>query len=153
MIKMLNFLAQSLPIDPATDFEAFARLVLDAVASGNGMLLVALALVGLTALARRFAGAKVPFLNTDVGGTLLAFALGFFGAVATALAAGEALSVDLLLSALKVTVAAIGGYNALKKLAVPALMQAKAKAAGDVAVKSAPAQGVAGVVGKIDEVQ
>jgi hypothetical protein len=139
----------SMPLDPAVDFELFARLVLDGVAAGNGMLLAALALLGLVAAVRFVFADSLPFLKTDLGAALLTFALGFAGAVVTALASGGALGGPLLLSALKVTLGAMGGFSALKKLVLPALAAAGVKPKPGSDPKPA---GVEGVVGKIEEV-
>ncbi len=153
-------------LDPASDFESFARLLLDAARNGDGVLLIALALVGVTALVRYFLGARVAFFKSDIGGALLAFGIGFFGAVATSLAAGDALSGELFLNALKVTFVAMGGYAGLKKLLGPVLVQGldaagvqvppamleKAKAAGAAAVLESPPTGAAGIVGNAREV-
>lgn len=163
--------AASVEPDPA--LIDLARPVLDAVMHGQGWLAATFALVLLVGLAKRFGGDRFPWLRSDAGGASLVLVGGFGGAVATALAAGGAMGGALALTALKVSMAAAGGFALIKKLLMPALRKvaarcpawtqpifalvfwifdqptpvAKAEAAGVAAVKAKPAAGIAGVTG------
>ncbi len=154
-----------------------AKPVLDAVMHGQWFLAAAGALVLTAALAKRQLAPHVPWLRTDWGAALLVVVGSFGGAVFTALVAagpGAVMSSALAYTAIKVALAAAGGYSLLKpliKLAqaqAPAWLQpvlavlawvfesgigtspdvAAAEAAGDVAVKAKPPTGAAGIVGK-----
>ncbi len=96
-----------------------ARPVFDAVMHGQWWLGASLAVVLLCAAARKYLpdnyGGK--FIRGDVGGVLLAFMMSFGGAVATALTAGAAMSGLVALTALKIALAAAGGYTVIHKLA------------------------------------
>jgi hypothetical protein len=124
------------------EFETFAKIALEALQSGNVTLLAALALMGLVALARGVFGERLPFLKSDLGAALFTLFLGFLGAIVTALAGGEDLSLNLALTALKVTVSAMGGYSLLKKLLLPAAEKVLPKP-----------KGVEGLLGKPEEVR
>ncbi len=101
------------------DLLALASQLYAAVTSGNWYLVASLALVACVFAARKLLAPKVPFLASDAGGVLLAFAGALGGALASAFAAGEAPSWALALVAAKVAFVAMGGYAALKKLAAP----------------------------------
>lgn len=104
----------------------------------------------------------------DIVGTASAFVLAFAGAIGTwALAPGAAMTVSVLMTALKIGVAAIGSYSVIHKLvgwlagwgALPAWLKpilsilaglvgsnavSKAKEAGDAAVAADPPKGLQG---------
>lgn len=107
-----------------------AKPVLDAVMGGNWWLGAALALVFATTGLRRYGGARWPWLKTDEGGTLTTLMLSLGGALATALAAGTAPSLGLLVTALGVAVGASGGYTAIRRLLAPALRRLAGKLPG-----------------------
>lgn len=106
---------------PSDDLLAMAKQILDAVMSGQGWLGAALALILMTAVARKYGKGFLPFLATDAGGMVLAAVGSFGGALATAFAAGSAVSGALLLTAAGVAVAAMGGYRVMAKKLLPAL--------------------------------
>ena len=155
-----------------------AKPVLAAVMSGQYAYAAALALVFAVAAARRYGGARVPFLRSDAGGALLAVGGAFAGALATSIAASGAISIGLLWSALGVAVAAGGGYSLIKRLIVTPVLEplaarggvlgavlgvvlwvfrsnpvGVAEAAGANAVAAKPSAGVIGIVGAPKDVQ
>ena len=133
------------------NMEVFAKIVLDAVMSKNWALLASLLLILVVWGLRKFAGKKIPFLNTDAGGALSVLVLAVLGAVANSLIAGQALSGALILAALKVGFVAAGGYGMLKKVLAPLLLKllpAKADPVEVVAEAEAEGEKAAGVVVK-----
>jgi hypothetical protein len=151
-----------------------ARPVYDAVVHGQYWLGASLALVLAVAAFRKYAPGKAgAWARTDVGGSLLVLAASFGGAAATGLlAAGtNAMTGELAWTALKVALAAAGGYSLAKKLLAPVLRKiadkappwmkplfamllwsfetpiAKAETAGDVAVAENPPTGTDGATG------
>lgn len=162
----------------------YLKPVYEAFASGNKLYAGALALVAACALLKRYAPGKLgTWLGTDVGGSLMALATSFFGAIATALASGNTpFSLSLVWTAAHIAAIAAGGYAILKKLAydpliasawyqtkAPAWLKtavgligwifedspavAAAKAAGDAAVAAAPAPGAVATTGAPTEVK
>jgi hypothetical protein len=153
-----------------------AKPVFDAIMHGQWWLAASLVLVLLVAAFKKYAPGKLgEWARGDVGGSLLVLLGSYGGAMATGLlAAGTgALSPALAWVALKVAIAASGGYTLLKKLVmpfirklaevVPAWMKPiftmvlwafdratpveSAEKAGDAAVAEKPAGGANGVVG------
>jgi len=137
-------------------------LLVRAASSGNWYFLVAAALVAVTWAARKYLSPRWAFLGSDAGGVLLTFSLAFFGALASALGSGAALSTTLFVAAAKIAFTAMGGYAALRKLAWPLLKRAplpgnwgakvNATGAGVEAVKAKPGAGAAGVTGAPEDV-
>jgi hypothetical protein len=108
-----------------------AKPVLDAVRSGNGWLAAALALVLLVGVARKYLaprGGRWAWLGSKAGGALCNVLLGLGGMLATAFTAGTLPSWGLLLTSLKVSVVAAGGFTLIKDLAAPALRWLEGKA-------------------------
>lgn len=149
--------------------------VYTAFASGRPAYAAAMVLVVLVAAARKYGASRIPFLHSDLGGSLLALLGSFGGALVTALAIpGATVTTGLMWTACTVAVAAAGGYSLIKRLLVdpvlrplaakaPAALQpvfqlvfwifdgpdqAAAKAAGDAAVKAKPGAGLNSVTGK-----
>lgn len=125
-----------------------AKPVLDAVLGGNYMYAAALALVLGVALLRRFGGAKYPILASKKAAPFMVLAGSFGAALATSLSAGAGVSLVMAWGAIKVAVAAAGGYALLKPILarVPYLgalfsTRVRAKAAGRAAVKADPSDG------------
>ncbi|RJS14607.1 hypothetical protein DRW03_34580 [Corallococcus sp. H22C18031201] len=123
-------------------FEAFARMLFDAVTGRNYALAAALVVVVLVYLLRKFGGMFVPWFSTDRGGAVLVLGVSLAGAVANALAAGAPFSLGLMLTALKVALTAAGGFTLVKRLVFggAAIERAEAEgesAAGQVAGKAA----------------
>lgn len=157
-----------------------AKPVYDAFAAGHYMAAAALALVLSVALLKRYSGTgKVgTFVHSDVGGALTTLTMAFFGAIATATAAGATWHWSMLSTAGYVAFIAAGGYALVKKLVVPLLKKLQPKLpawtapfftlvyfifdkpdaittavkAGDDAVKATPATGADGVTGKPTDV-
>lgn len=167
--------------DPVGSWESLQPLVQKLLA-GRYWEATALALVVFCALVRKYGPSISPRMNWvkgDVGGALLVFFGSLGGAAATALAAGTAPSLALLVLATKVAFAASGGYSLVKRIAVPSLEWlamrspqwlhwafdlalwvfnrntaiAIAEKAGKDAVQANPAGGVAAVIGTPKEVQ
>lgn len=91
-----------------------ARPVLEALVSGEPGLATALALVFAAAAARRYLAPRVPFLASDVGGSVLVLVSAFGAAMAAAITGGASWSPDLAWKALAIAVPAAGGYSLLK---------------------------------------
>lgn len=104
-------------------FQDYANQILDAAMHRQWALLAALLLVGGVA-ALRWIAPKLhdrfgAFLNTQRGGAILALLGGAAGAVSTALVAGKAMSMQLVVASFSVGLMAIGGWNAFFDLFFP----------------------------------
>lgn len=188
MIALVSFTATAFAATAAAGDDGslldLLRPVFDAITHGQYYLGVALALVFLCTLARRYGSERFPFLATKMGAAALVLVGSFGGALATGLAAigTNALSWALVLGASQVALAAAGGYSLLSNLLVDPLLASDwyktrapawfktlmsvvmwaftkpdavktAEAAGDAAVKAAPAQGLEATTGKPTEVK
>lgn len=100
-----------------------AQPIFKAIMSGQYIYAAAAALVFLVAAARKYGAPKLPFLGSKVGGALLAVVGSFAGAVATALAAGAALSWGMVTAAGSVAFTAVGGFVLLKDLLVKPVLR------------------------------
>lgn len=159
-----------------------ARPVFDAVMHGQWWLGAALAVVLLTAAAKKYLpdayGGK--YVRSELGAMATAFLLSFGGAIATTMAApGAAMTMAVAMAALKIGAAAVGGWMILHKVMqvvvatkfwndrVPAPVKAlvsfvlglvgssaisKAEKAGQEAVDASPPQGPAQVNGEIGQI-
>jgi hypothetical protein len=108
----------SLPADP-TDVTAMARLILDAVMNKQWGLLASLAVLVTVAMLRKYVPEKTKlgvWFRTRVGGIVTALLTSAAGAFATAFLAGAPFSLDLVLKALSVMLAASGGWSIFKNL-------------------------------------
>lgn len=155
-----------------------ARPVWDAIVHGNYFLAAALGVIFLTAAAKKHLpdawGGRL--VRSELGGMATAFVLAFAGALANTWAApGAAMTMAVLLAALKIGAFAVGGWMILHKVALvlvgtkfwqdkmPASVKAlvaiilkligssaikKAEAAGQKAVDANPPTGLTGVVGE-----
>ncbi len=98
-----------------------AAPVFDAVKNGHGWLAAFLGVMLLVAAARKYTPETWKLgklMRSDMGGIVLAFLFAFGGAGATVLAApGAAMSGAVALTAVKVALAAVGGFQVLHKLA------------------------------------
>jgi hypothetical protein len=97
----------------------------------NGMsasVLLSVALLLAVSLGRRLLSSRFPILKTDVGAVGFTLALATAAGVANAAVAGSALSWALFAGSLKVALAAMGGFSAIKKFLIPLLALAKSKA-------------------------
>jgi hypothetical protein len=152
LFMVLSFVGTSVALAQSNE-ELFdlAKPVLDALLAGHYMHAAALGLVLGVALVRRFGSKRWPILASRKAAPFLVLIGSFGAAMATSLAAGAAISLSMVWIALKVAVAAAGGYSLLKPLLskVPFIGRlfdgesrlASAKAAGDAAVKAEPAEG------------
>lgn len=159
-----------------------AKPVLDAVLAGNPGLAAALALVLVAAAARRYGGARIPWLKTDAGGAAMVLVGAFGGAAASALYAGGGWSLSMAWAAFQIAAATSGGYSLVKRLLVDPILRPyviarmpqwlrvpielglawifsrpdpvkRAETAGVAAVAAKPSAGVEGVVGKAREIE
>lgn len=165
---------------PDASLQDLAAPVYNAIAAGHYLAATALALVLTVALVKRYAGTgKVgTFVHSDVGGALTTLAMAFFGAIATATAAGATWHWSMLGTAGLVAFTAAGGYALVKKLVIPLLKKLEPKLpawtapifalvffvfdkpdaieqatkAGDDAIRATPATGADGVTGKPTDV-
>lgn len=139
---------------------------------------LAVLLMLLVTVARRWLAPRFPFFATDHGAVLLTLATGLAAGVSNALVAGSAMSWGVVAAAFGLSLKAAGGYTALKKAALPLLERAskrgpawwrwlagmllsilrgavsadkKATDAGDAAVAAKPSTGAEGIVGKPTE--
>lgn len=103
--------------------DALARMLLDAIASSNWALLVAVLLMCVVAVARKYASPYVPFLRTDLGGILSVFLLSACGAAVTALKAGAPMSMGLFVDVVKMAFMAAGGFTVVKKFLAPLVVK------------------------------
>lgn len=146
-----------------------AKAIFDAVMHGQWWAAAALGVVLACAAARRYLPSKwTEGTKGDIIGTAMAFLMAGAGAIATVMAApGAAMTTGVALTALKIGVAAIGGYNIIHKLASWAVASgklpawalpivklltslvgsnavAKAERLGDKAVAASPPKGMSG---------
>ncbi len=177
LVMLTAFTATAYAASTTPDPDAIsevARFLLEAVKGGHYAYAVALGLMLVVALVRRYLGPRWAFLHSDAGGGVLALLTSFAAALATATAAGASWSLTLLWSAGGIAVAAAGGYSLLKKLVVEPFLRPladKAPAwlkvplnlvlwiferpdavetsttAGAAAVTAKPAAGIAGITG------
>jgi hypothetical protein len=154
-----------------------AKPVFEAVMHGQWWAAAALAVVLLCALAKKYMpDSWTAGIKGDIIGTAMAFVMAFAGAIATwALAPGAIMTMAVVLTAMKIGFAAVGGYTVIHKVVgwlagwskLPAWLApilkllaglvgsnavAKAEAAGDAAVAEHPSTGLAGDT-KIVEVE
>lgn len=127
--------------------EALAKLLMQAAQDKNGFMLLAIALVGAVYLTRKFLAKKIPFLQSQAGGSILVFVNAFAGMLITSLASGQPMSGAMALTALKIAFTAAGGWTLVKHLLSSLrkedveeikaeAVQAGEKAASDAPVKS-----------------
>ncbi len=105
-------------VDPSTDPGAFFAALLQAVQGRNWIILVGLACVGVTFLARRYASRLVPWFATDRGGVALALVIALLAAVGIDAADGK-FSITSFIDALSLAMTNTGGYVIIKKLFAP----------------------------------
>lgn len=185
LFAMLGFtttaFAATAVTDPDSSLLDLAKPVLDAVLAGHGWLAAAGALILAAAGARRYLAPKVPFFATAAGAVVLVFVGAYGGAVITGLAAAgtSTLTATLAYAALKVALAASGGYAALRPIIVDLVepfvvsrfpflkplfdllswafdssdVVKQAEHAGDDAVVKTPGTGASGVVGTPTEIE
>ncbi len=126
LVLLVPLLMAAASSDPVLD-------VVNAVVSGDARVIAAavlsLLMVGLAGLR-----AKLPWLRTDRGGTVLVLALSVLGAIAAAITSGAAINFKLFLTAFEVGLLAIGGYTGVKRLVWP---------------KDATAAAIAGVIDNV----
>lgn len=115
-------LAQGLPVAPegVADYSRLAQAVLEAGTGHQWPLAIALALVLVVSLLRRF-GRGLPYVGAYLDHPLVAFLLpslaAILGALVTSLAAGQPLSLGVVLSALMTGLASNGLFVGGKKVA------------------------------------
>jgi hypothetical protein len=117
---VLSLSLAQVPPDPEASVAEFAAAIYQAFSAKNWGVLVALALIGLVAIARKYGSKALPFLGTDRGGALLSL-LGGFGlsVFAAATAAGAHSVLQVIGSGLLMTITASGTYAIAKKLLFP----------------------------------
>lgn len=103
----------------ADSFEAVAKLLWDAVTSGNYWAIAAALMCAAVFVARRALVKRIPWLGSDRGGVALALVGGTAFGVAVGLVGGAPMGVAAVMSAFKVALAAAGGFTALRKLVWP----------------------------------
>lgn len=106
-------------LDPDTIDSLMGALseIVNAAASGEWSLAAILAVVALTAAARKFLPQRWPFWRGDVGGSLLVVLTSFGLALAGALKGGTPFGLDLLWGAFKLAAFSAGGYTLIRRLA------------------------------------
>lgn len=142
--------------------------VFDAVVGGNYFAAAALALVAAVALISKFGKVRFPWLASGPAKAALVLVGSFGGALGTAALGGASFSVALLWTAVKVAIAASGGYSLLKEILgavaphLPKWMQpivslvrslfdrpdpaVQVTEVGEAAVVAKPSTGIAGVI-------
>lgn len=102
---------------------SFAQTILNAIQHRQWQLVAALVVIAIVAglrwLAPQIHDKIGAALNSDRGGTILTLLTGEAGAIATALLAGQPLTLTLLLSGLSVGTLGVGGFTAFKRLSRP----------------------------------
>lgn len=105
------------------DANAILNTVLDAIQHKHWQVLVATILVGVVAFVRwvspKIHGKVGAFLNSDRGGSLLVLLGGVFGAISTALIAGQKINANLIFGGITTGVMASGGWNIVWDLIAP----------------------------------
>lgn len=120
------FAAPDVP-PPDIDASAWAKAVYAAVTSKEWSVVIGLALVGLTYVARRWALGWISWFKTPFGGLVLAFGISLAGTLGVALAAGARPSLSLVATALSGAAAAAGLWEWLKAH-IPGMQKAADKA-------------------------
>lgn len=114
--------AAAQPVPGETDaLGDLLRQLFESFSKGQTALAGVLALILAVRLVREYVAPKVPWLRSDVGGASSLLLLAFAGSLASALVAGSALSWPLAWGALKLAVAAAGGYTLVRRLLLPLL--------------------------------
>lgn len=116
LFMLLSFFATGVAMAESEGLADLAAPVLSAVTSGNYAYAAALALVLGVALVRRFGGAKYPFLASKKFAPVLVLIGSFGSALAITLGAGQAISLAMLWTSVKVAIGAAGGYSLAKPL-------------------------------------
>ncbi len=119
--------------DPA----ALSAIVLDAVVQKKWGVLISAAIVGTMGLMKKFIPKHTKvgtWMHSKVGGWATNFTIAGAGAVLTSLLAGQAISVQLILSAVNIALGASGLYELYGDI-VNKQDIAKAQAAGEAAAK------------------
>lgn len=184
VVFMIAFTATAWAADAVTGSEGslldLAKPVYDAFTKGHYLYAGMLALVLAVALTKRYVTPRVPFLQGDIGGSLLTLILSFAGALATSLAGGVGVSFAMVKTAAMIAAGAAGGYSLVKRLIIDPILRplaakapawtqplfsliffifdrpspvAVAEAAGDEAVKNNPPTGTEGATGKPTEIE
>src|SRR5574343_155164 len=95
----------------------FARVVYQAVVSGNYWLVASLVLIAVLWAVRKV---RPSWFATDLVGTATAFGFALLGALAASFGAGAGVSATLFVAAFKVGLGAVGGFSVLwKKVILP----------------------------------
>jgi len=103
------------PIDPVDA----AGTLFEAMQKGNWLAAMAAMLILFVWAARKWAGKVVPWLQTDRGGVALVLVSSFVATLAAGMAAGKTPGLDELRVAFTLAVAAIGGYQGIRRLIWP----------------------------------
>jgi hypothetical protein len=160
-------------IDTDSSSVDIAKAIYDAFAGHHYAYAAAIAVILIVALVKRYLGPKVAWLHSDAGGSVLVLAGATATAMASSLAGGGPVTLDLFKTAAMVGVGAAGGYALLKNLIInPFIVPLAAKApawaqpilgvilaifdkatptetataAGNAAVTATPAAGVSAVL-------
>jgi hypothetical protein len=167
---------------PEESLGELLRPIIDAVLAGDYWLAGAAALIFATTAAYRYLPRLSPrfaFVASTPGKALTLLLVSYGGALAASLVGAATMSPALAFAALKVALAAAGGYSVAKAVVYPLLAWLETKApgwmapvisvllwafrsgdpdaaaekAGDEAVDADPPDGTAGIVGKPTEVE
>jgi hypothetical protein len=98
------------------DIQATLTALYSAIQGRQWALVGVLAVVALVYAARTWGGTLLPWLRSDRGGAALALLAGIFGALATALLSGTALTPLVVLDGVVLGIGAAGGYSVVRKL-------------------------------------
>jgi len=96
----------------------YARAAYSAAKGGQWLALVALLIVGLVYVVRRWGAKLLPWLGTDRGGVASALVCGVLVSLAASALSGS-LGVGSIVGAFEQAVIAVGGFTVLKKLIFP----------------------------------
>lgn len=132
-------------LPPNPDLQTIIPMLLSAIGEKNHGLVIALAVLGIVALARRYGSKVLPFLGTSRGGVALSLvsAIGL-SVFAAASAEGSHSLAEVLKTALMSAAMSSGVWSLLKNLAFPSGSQvAEELKAAEPKVEEAKAQEVA----------
>ena len=108
-------------VDPQDGSLDLARAVYDAMAGGHYAFAMAIVLVLVTSLVRKYGGERWKVLHTDQGAASLVLVGSFGSSLMAMLAGGGDPTPHMFWSSLAVAFGAAGGYAALKKLVIEPL--------------------------------
>lgn len=122
----LPFLVLAQPSPDPANLDTFMQSVAAAAQLGHWRAVAVLGVIGLVYLARRCGGGYLPFLRTDLGGSVLAFVTGLLTTVTPLLLSSAPLTSQALISAVLSGAAPAGLYTLGRRVILAGVTQAPA---------------------------